>query len=156
MKIKNLLIYFLFVFVLINNQYSVGAQGDFSSSPEESASNQQPHRGDFLNELNDLEKQYLMNPTDKESTFNYAKKLFEVGDFDKSQEILSSLTNDITTPIEVHYLLGRIAYLTGNYSRAENLFGFVASKASGPMLADVQYDLALTYYQTKQYHKADD
>lgn len=155
MKIKFLLVYFLFLFILVNDQPFTAAQGDSSDSPKESISSQQAHRGDFLKELETAEEEYLKNPADKKSTFNYAKKLFEVGNFNKSQEILSSLTYGVTSPIEVDYLLGKIAYLKGDYSRAENLFGFVASKASGPLLMDAQYNLALTYYQTKQYHKAD-
>lgn len=155
MKFKNIAICFALLLALIANPPAIEAQGNLSDSAEESSlSNQPPHRGDFLKELKIMEDQHLADPTDKKAAFYYAKKLFEIGKFDQSQEILSALTQDISTPVEVNYLLGKIAYLKGNYSRAENLFGFVAAKSSGPMLVEVHHDLLLTYYQTRQYGKA--
>jgi predicted aspartyl protease len=81
------------------------------------------------------------------TTFEYAERLFQLGNFAQAREILQSLSD---TP-KARYLIAQTEYLTGNYPEAEKLFFFFLSSE---LKEKADFWLELVYYHTGQYSKA--
>ncbi|NQU85366.1 MAG: aspartyl protease family protein [Mariniphaga sp.] len=111
-------------------------------------------RKELLNKIDELKLKYSQNPENLKIAAEYARKLFTIGDFIKSQEVLKPLiTNPKATENDI-YLFAHIAYLQGRYSDAEKLADLLFQTGSDAMKVKAQVALAMIYYQTKQYGKA--
>ena len=102
-------------------------------------------RESYTQQASELKKQFAETPTEK--GFDYAEKLFQLGDFTKAQRILKSLPD---TPKAI-YLTAQIEYMSGNYQEAEKLYTMLQSSE---FQREAEQGLALVYYQTGQYSKA--
>jgi|GEM_PF-723709 len=116
--------------------------------------NSEINRGNLLEQLMEIEKKYQQNPDDKTITLDYAEKLFQLGDFSKSQETIKSLLNDEKPSPQAIYLSANIEYLTGNYSQSEVLFGMLIEQYPDEYKTSAEVGLLFTYYQTNQYQKS--
>jgi len=51
------------------------------------------NRETYTIKMMELKKDFERHPIDKKIAFDYAEKLFQLGDFTQAQDILKSLTN---------------------------------------------------------------
>ena len=105
------------------------------------------NRENYTKQAAELKSKYEQNATNESIAFNYAEKLFQLGNFVQSQEILKPLLENS----KAQYLNTQIEYLNGNYAEAEKLY--VALKFS-EFKCEAEQGLELVYYQTGQYSKA--
>jgi hypothetical protein len=107
----------------------------------------QNNRETYTKKMMELKKDFEQHPLDKNIAFDYAEKLFQLGDFAQAQDILKSLT-DMSNAM---YLNAQIEYMNGNYQKAEELY---ATLQSSEFKREAEQGLELVYYQTGQYSKA--
>ena len=107
------------------------------------------NREAYTNKMLVLKKEFEQNPTDKIIAFDYAEKLFQLGDFAQAQGILKSLSDNS----KALYLNAQIEYMKGNYQEAENLYTILKSSE---FKSEAEQGLEAIYYQTGQYSKAKD
>jgi hypothetical protein len=124
------------------------------SCKAKSTSNQKLNRGDYLKQAEELDQKYQTNINNKKVRLELAQKLFEVGEFDKSQELVQPLLKGENPPVEAHYLSAHIEYLHGRYARAEKILELLAQTSSADLKMKAQLGLLFTSYQTNQYAKA--
>ncbi|NMS91085.1 tetratricopeptide repeat protein [Clostridioides difficile] len=105
-------------------------------------------------QLKEVKEKYGKNPNDEAIRLEYAQILFKLGDITKAQEMLSSLMNSKKPSPDVIFLSARIEYLNGNYEQTEKLYNTLIEKYPDKFKAKAEDGLALTYYQTNQYQKA--
>ncbi|MGL5514315.1 MAG: aspartyl protease family protein, partial [Sporomusa sp.] len=127
-------------------------------SPETSAASavtpEAADRGDYLQQLTEIERKYQRKQNDQKLAFAYAEHLFALGEFSKSQQILKPLLAQRQPVAKAIYLSARIEYLTGNYAQAEKLYGKLVVQYPNEFRQDAELGLLYTYYQTNQYQKA--
>ena len=105
------------------------------------------NRETYTNKMVELKKEFEQHPTDKNIAFDYAEKLFQLGDFAQAQDILKSLTY----MSKAMYLNAQVEYMNGNYPKAEKLYAMLQSSE---FKSEAEQGLELVYYQTGQYSKA--
>ena len=120
------------------------------------AQQREKNRGDFLKELAQAETDYQSAPGDNSNRRVYADALFKLGEFWRANDVIAPLatTSSINT---ADLLLGaRLAYMTGDYTRAEALFTHIrtVSDEDSEAHGDAAEGLMMVYYQTNQYAKA--
>jgi tetratricopeptide (TPR) repeat protein len=94
-------------------------------------------------------------PGDPAARRAYATVLFQLGDVWQAREVIAPLAAaDSAPPGDVH-LAARLAYLTGNYPEAEELFQRLQTLADSDSLrTEAVRGLALAYYQQNRYDRA--
>lgn len=112
-------------------------------------------RTQILDELTRLESQLAETPQDQVVRLKYAKRLFELGDFARSREIVEPLLGKEQPSVEAVKLMAYIEYVTGNFSEAERLILEVLNRTKSNLNSRVESEIALVYiyYQTLQYAK---
>ena len=105
----------------------------------------------------ELKKQVRQDPGDIPLVIDYAEKLFQLGYFAESKELLTQLPDNAKDAAEVApqgakalFLLGQIAYLLGNYSEAEVLYKTLAHQFA-EFKDKAAIELSAVYYQTNRY-----
>ncbi len=114
------------------------------------------NRESYGMQMEELREKYKQNPMDKKIVFDYAEKLFQLGNFAKSKDILEALLlrglrQEKPSPKEL-CLLAQIEYVNGNYSEAEKLYETLAEQFP-EFKEKAEYGLELVYYQTDQFLK---
>lgn len=121
---------------------------------ESSAPISEPDRVSNEKQVEELKKQYQQNPSDQAVTLEYAKKLFALGDFSESKEMLKPLL-EVEKPLpDAIYLSAQIEYLNGNYTQSEKLYNTLVKQYPDEFKEKAEAGLVMTYYQTNQYPKA--
>jgi len=105
------------------------------------------NREAYTSKMVALKKDYEQNPADKNISFDYAEKLYQLGNFAQSQEVLKPLLGNL----KALYLNAKIEYMNGNYSEAEKQYTMLQSSEFNN---EAEQGLELVYYQTGQYSKA--
>jgi len=103
-----------------------------------------------------IEAAFLSGPEKTENRRAYADILFRVGRMAQANEVIAPLAGAAAAAIDDVRLGARLAYVLGDYRKAEELFGRlknIAPPGSEAGSAAIE-GLALTYYQTNQYDKA--
>ncbi|MCH7489068.1 MAG: retropepsin-like domain-containing protein [Gemmatimonadetes bacterium] len=120
------------------------------------AQQSQKNRGDLLEELAQAETDYQSAPGDDSNRRVYADLLFKLGEFWKANDVIAPLAATSSTNTADLALGARLAYMTGDYTRAEVLFTHVRSVSDEDSEAhgDAAEGLMMVYYQTNQYAKA--
>ena len=104
-------------------------------------------------QMEELKKQYKHDANDETIALDYAEKLFQLGNFAQSKEILHPLITKNNTIPRALYLSARIEYVSGNYSKAEELYKTLINHF--PEYEErAERGLGYVYYQTNQFSKA--
>ncbi|MCU6419736.1 tetratricopeptide repeat protein, partial [Enterobacter quasiroggenkampii] len=106
-------------------------------------------------QLKEVKAKYKKNPNDEAIRLEYAQILFKLGNITEAQEILNPLLNSKKPSPDAIFLSARIEYLNGNYTQAEKLYDNLIEQYPDKFKSKAEDELALTYYQTNQYQKAD-
>jgi hypothetical protein len=113
-------------------------------------------RGTVEARLPAIEAAFLSAPEKTENRRAYADILFKVGRMKQANEVIAPLAGTAAATIDDVRLGARLAYVLGDYRKAEELFSRlkdIAPPGSDTGSAALE-GLALTYYQTNQYDKA--
>ena len=111
------------------------------------------NRMNYEKQIQELKKKHEQSPKDKTAIYDYAEKLFQLGNFTKSEDILKPLfTNEVAFPQAI-YLLAQIKYISGNYEEAEKLYEILV-KQFPDFKEKAEYGLEYVYYQNNHYSKA--
>jgi len=105
------------------------------------------NRETYTKQSIELKSKYEQNQTNKSIAFDYAEKLFQLGNFSQSQEILKTLLDNQ----QAQFLNAQIEYQNGNYSEAEKQY---VALLTSDYKAKAEQGLEFVYYQTGQYSKA--
>ena len=113
------------------------------------------NRRDFQKKIEEIDNKYEKNKTSHKLNLEYAQKLFEVGNFSKSEDLLQPLLSTIKPPSGATYLAAHINYLHGHYAQAEKLFESI-NNSNAPFKTKINAQIGLvgTAYQTNQFYKA--
>jgi tetratricopeptide (TPR) repeat protein len=113
------------------------------------------NRGDILAEIKQVEPQFKINQEDKKLRFKYGKLLYQAGDFWKAQDVIGALAKSEDVSVDALDLAAKLAYLTGNYDKAEKLFDRLIKATEGKTQKQVMAKVGqfFTYYQTNQFSK---
>ena len=93
-------------------------------------------------EISYWEKKFQEAPENAEARFQYARMLFQSGDFWKARDLLIPLILEGLNSVTLLFLMANLEYLTGNYLR------------DNQVQAQARLQLILVYYQTGQFSKA--
>ena len=120
------------------------------------AQQNEKNRGDLLEELARAETDYQSAPGDDRNRRAYADVLFKLGEFWRAHDVIAPLATTSSTNTADLVLGARLAYMTGDYTRAEALFTHVRSVSDEDSEAhgEAADGLIMVYYQTNQYAKA--
>lgn len=113
------------------------------------------NRGDFYTQRDLLRDKHWQQPTDDETSIQYAKKLFEIGDFSAADRVLNTLPKGVLHSAESMLIAAEMEYCEGRYGQAEILFKKAYDLTSGLTKEAAGKGLVLTYYQSGQYQMAD-
>ncbi len=111
------------------------------------------NRGDYLKRIEKIDTAYQKKNNNK-IRFEYAQRLFKVGEFSKSQELLQPLLAGVKPPADATYMAAHIEYLRGHYGQAEKMLESLAANAPVVKRIKAQIGLVFVYYQSNQYSKA--
>jgi hypothetical protein len=113
-------------------------------------------RAGATEELRSFESNFSKNPQDEAVRLKFAKRLFELGDFARSRELVEPLLKKEQPPVEALKLMAYIEYVNGNFSEAEKHVLEVLKHAENDLGLRVEMEVGLVfiYYQTLQYEKA--
>ncbi len=117
------------------------------------AQQSEKNRGDLLTELAQAETDYQSAPGDDSNRRVYADVLFKLGEFWKANDVIAPLATTSSTNTADLLLGARLAYMTGDYPRAEALFARLRSVSDEDSEAhgDAAEGLMMVYYQTNRY-----
>ncbi len=115
-------------------------------------------RGDVEAELPRREAAYLAAPGDASNRRAYAEVLHRLGNVWQANDVMAPLATTSSASVDDLELGARLAYLVGDYSRAEELYRRLRATAiqGSEAHTDATRQLALVYYQTDRYHMARD
>lgn len=113
-------------------------------------------RSDVEEELIQLEEAYQSAPDQDDNRRVYANSLYKLGDMWQANEVIAPLATFSSSNIEDLNLGAELAYLLGDYARAEVLFKRLADITEEDSEAHIKAvdGLVKVYYQTNQYDKA--
>ncbi|UWD48586.1 aspartyl protease family protein [Clostridioides difficile] len=112
-------------------------------------------RVSYEKQAEELKAKYEKNQKDEALRLEYAQTLFKLGDITEAQEVLKPLLDSKKPSGDAIYLSARIEYLNGNYTQAEKLCNTLIEEYPDKFKEKAEDELALIYYQTNQYQKAD-
>lgn len=116
---------------------------------------QEVTRVNYEKQAKELKVKYEKNSNDEALRLEYAQTLFKLGDITEAQEVLKPLLDSKKPSGDAIYLSERIEYLNGNYTQAEKLCNTLIKEYPDKFKKKAEDELALIYYQTNQYQKAD-
>ena len=137
-----------------------GCQADTPSEPtyREAAAEEEdfPLRSDVEAALPARAEAFAADPNDENARWAYADILFKLGDMWEADEVIAPLADPSSSNVDDLYLAARLAYLLGDYGRAETLYSSVIelTEAGSEAHADATRGLTLTWYQTNQFARA--
>ena len=107
-------------------------------------------------EISHWEKKFQEGPENAEVRFQYARMLYQGGDFWQARDLLVPLILQGLDSVNLLFLMADLEYLTGNYLRAENILShlIVDNPNDTQVQAQARLQLILVYYQTGQFSKA--
>jgi len=113
------------------------------------------YRSQLLEELREAEAAFIRDKDDSNLRKNYAKLLFESGEFWKAREILRPLVKKLSKDIEVQNLEARLSYMMGDFESAEKRYKMLIkiTNKNSKEYENALKGLALVYFQTHQYEK---
>lgn len=113
------------------------------------------NRGQLLQDLQAARARFESSPADPQKRFALADLLLQAGEFWEANEISGPLLEEGSAS-EFLSLIANLAYLLGDYSRAEKtLLRLIANQANDPAArARSEIKLMFTWYQTRQFAKA--
>lgn len=112
-------------------------------------------RVNYEKQAKELKTKYEKNQKDEALRLEYAQALFKLGDIAEAQGVLKPLLDLKKPSADAIYLSSRIEYLNGNYTQAEKLCNTLIKEYPDKFKEKAEDELALIYYQTNQYQKAD-
>ena len=114
-------------------------------------------RKELNTEIIHWEKKFQKGPENAENRFQYARMLYQSGDFWQARDLLVPLILQGLNSVNLLFLMADLEYLTGNYLRAENILShlIVDNPKDTQVQAQARLQLILVYYQTGQFSKAD-
>ncbi|MBM3298158.1 MAG: hypothetical protein FJY83_11245 [Candidatus Aminicenantes bacterium] len=115
-------------------------------------------RGEVEARLSSIESAFLSTPENDGNRRAYADILYKAGLMKQANEVIAPLAGIDAVDIDDVRLGASLAYLLGDYPKAEALFGRrkeIAPPGSDARSAALE-GLALTYYQTNRYEQAKD
>ena len=115
-------------------------------------------RSDVEAELPPIETAYLASPGDDAVRRDYATVLYELGDVWQANDVIAPLATPSSSNIDDLKLGSRLAYLVGDYGRAEVLYKRLTEIAArdSEAYADAVEGLGLVYIQTDRFSRARD
>lgn len=113
-------------------------------------------RSEVEAEFPQIEAAYLAAPGNDGNRRAYAEILFKLGNVWQANDVIASIATTSAAKVEDVGLGARLAYLTGDYERAEELYGHLRTIAAegSEAYTDAQEGLVMVYYQTDRYDKA--
>jgi hypothetical protein len=123
---------------------------DLSGDPINNLLEEAPNRENISAQIEELREEMHRKPNDINIKSAYARKLFQLGNFDESKKIIDT----IPQKNDVIYLLAQIEYVKGNYKEAEKLYNILNKSSSKDYKLKAQTGLLYTYYQTNQFKNA--
>jgi hypothetical protein len=111
------------------------------------------HRGDLLQLVEEARVAFGSDPGE-DARYEYARVLMEAGDFVGSQETVAPLLDAAKPSPEAVRLAAKLAYLSGDYARAEELYSALVREDAGDP-GDLG-GLVFTYYQTNRFESCAD
>jgi len=115
-------------------------------------------RSEVEAELPTIEAAYREAPEDDTTRRAYAKILYELGDVWQANDVITPLATPESASVEDAELGARLAYLLGDYARADELYQRLRlmSDEGSEAHTDALKNLTLVYYQTEQYDRVRD
>jgi hypothetical protein len=132
------------------------APGIASAQEEERESSKM--RSEVEAELPPIEAAYLAAPGDDANRRAYATVLYRLGNIWQANDVMAPLATTSSSNIDDIERGARLAYLVGDYDRAEELYQrlrTVAAEGSEAHTAALE-GLVMVYYQTDRYDKVED
>jgi hypothetical protein len=113
-------------------------------------------RNEVEGELRGAEAAFRAAPNDASARRAYGRVLYQLGNVWQASETIAPLATRAAADTADLGLGARLAYLTGDYGRAERLYRRLAAAApaGSPARIAAANGLVLVYYQTNQYDKA--
>ena len=108
------------------------------------------HRGDHMESIAEA-REACAEGAGVDGRLTYAQLLYEAGDFERARDEVTPLLHEPEPAVNAVMLAARVAYLTGDYTRAERLFEDALSR--DPENARAATGLVLIYYQTNRYER---
>ena len=99
---------------------------------------------------------FAADPGDDDARWAYADILFKQGDMWEADDIIAPLASPSSSNVDDLYLAARLAYVLGDYARAEPLYRRMMelTEAGSEAHDDATRGLALTFYQTNRFASA--
>lgn len=99
---------------------------------------------------------FTADPDDEDSRWAYADILFKLGNMWEADEVIAPLADPSSWNVDDLQLAARLAYLLGDYTRAETLYDRLMdlTEAGSEGHADATRGLTLAWYQTNQFARA--
>ncbi|MEX0677261.1 MAG: aspartyl protease family protein [Pirellulales bacterium] len=112
-------------------------------------------RAVLLRELAELERAHRQDPKDDDVRLDYARALYQSGEFRKALDAVLPPAKGPAPRREALALAGRLAYLIGRYDLAAKTFEQLIDAGSGKPSAQLgdKVNLAMVYYQTNRFDK---
>ena len=137
-----------------------GCQADTESEPtyREAVAEEEEFRlrSDVEAALPARAEAFAADPDDENARWAYADILFKLGNMWEADEVIAPLADASSSNVDDLQLAARLAYLLGDYARAETLYGRMMelTEAGSEAHADATRGLTLTWYQTNQFARA--
>jgi len=128
------------------------------ASAQEEGTERGKTRSEVEAELPSIESAHLAAPGDDVNRRAYAAVLYTLGDIWQANDVIAPLAKTSSSNTDDVKLGARLAYLLGDYDRAEVLYQHLRTIAAegSETHTDAQAGLMLVYYQTDKYEKAED
>lgn len=99
---------------------------------------------------------FAADPADDNARWAYADILFKLGDMWEADEVIAPLADPSSWNVDDLHLAARLAYVLGDYTRAEPLYVRMmeVAEAGSEAHADATRGLNLTLYQANQFARA--
>ena len=99
---------------------------------------------------------FTADPDDDDARWAYADILFKLGDMWEADDVIGPLASPASSNVDDLHLAARLAYVLGDYARAEPLFSRMMelTQEGSEAHADATRGLALTFYQTNRFASA--
>ena len=111
-------------------------------------------RKNLTNKLKRVEKKYNSGSIDDKTALEYAKTLFELGNFDDVEKVIQPFLKEEQPNPEALNLAAKTNYLKGNYEEAEKNYQSLLDNHYEEYGAEAELGMQMVYYQTNQYSKA--
>ena len=99
---------------------------------------------------------FAADPDDDDARWAFADILFKLGDMWTADDVIAPLANPSSSNVDDLHLAARLAYVLGDYPRAEPLYRRMMelTDEGAEAHADATRGLALTFYQTNRFASA--